>query len=496
MPPACPKCVEHMPKWLQFNTVLVIVLLGLFHSLAKFIHHHCRRKSPAKVVGSAPAPNDCSLFAAASTASVFLLGIRKHLHTSHKIYDSMGRTELEKVSFLERRVIQEFRGETLIAESGDDLSGARILQQIAIVEYAPKVFHELRKLRGLSGLDVARSFGGIKRANMKSCDDAECEELLSKAHFDAQQDRSEANKMSTPKGEECAQDMQKSKGKSSAMFIPSNDTRFILKTLTSSELSVVLRILKSYFEHLRANPNSLLPWFLGLYSLDKGKNQPSVVAILMENIFCTNDGVVVDEQYDLKGSTINRTVGMSKIGMSGVTYKDLDWLEFGNKVFLPPKANRSLLQQLSLDTEFLESWNLMDYSLLLGIRRECLEKNTNTPLITFPKKIRETCLSYLHGKKWSDRKARVKREPLHKQDAGGIASVAEDAIYFLGLVDILQLWNMRKRVEQNLKRVAHFSTAVEPTFSCTDPKNYRTRMMKFLEKDVLVSSIGEQKPDF
>ena len=40
----------------------------------------------------------------------------------------------------------------------------------------------------------------------------------------------------------------------------------------------------------------------------------------------------MDEQYDLKGSTVSRTVGEGMIGTPNVTYKDMDWRSFGHRL--------------------------------------------------------------------------------------------------------------------------------------------------------------------
>ena len=56
----------------------------------------------------------------------------------------------------------------------------------------------------------------------------------------------------------------------------------------------------------------------------------------------------------------------------------------------------------------------------------------------------------------------------------------EEVVYFMGIIDVLQRWNARKKAETTLKRVRHLSMASEPGFSCVDPKTYRIRMVNFM----------------
>ena len=47
-----------------------------------------------------------------------------------------------------------------------------------------------------------------------------------------------------------------------------------------------------------------------------------------------------------------------------------------------------------------------------------------------------------------------RRSRYHNQDQGGVYSSPEDSIYYMGIIDILQKWNTRKKAELTIKRVS------------------------------------------
>jgi hypothetical protein len=56
-------------------------------------------------------------------------------------------------------------------------------------------------------------------------------------------------------------------GKSPAFFLLSPDQRFILKTMTWSDLKCFLSIAASYLEHVTRHPDTWISKFLGLYTV-------------------------------------------------------------------------------------------------------------------------------------------------------------------------------------------------------------------------------------
>ena len=56
-------------------------------------------------------------------------------------------------------------------------------------------------------------------------------------------------------------------GRSGSFFFFSHDNRFIIKTLTKTEMELQLRILPDYLKHFSSNPNSLIAKIFGVFSI-------------------------------------------------------------------------------------------------------------------------------------------------------------------------------------------------------------------------------------
>ena len=77
-------------------------------------------------------------------------------------------------------------------------------------------------------------------------------------------------------------------GKSGSFFFLSHDRKFMIKTMKGSEVKTMLKILPSYIEHHRRNPNSLLAKIFGIFSIKKSGMQKEYV-MLMENTLQLKD---------------------------------------------------------------------------------------------------------------------------------------------------------------------------------------------------------------
>lgn len=74
------------------------------------------------------------------------------------------------------------------------------------------------------------------------------------------------------------------------------------------------------------------------------------------------------QKYDLKGSTFKRKATKSECEKSSPTYKDLDFLEHHpDGLMLEAETYNALVKTIQRDCRVLESFKIMDYSLLVGI---------------------------------------------------------------------------------------------------------------------------------
>jgi hypothetical protein len=96
-------------------------------------------------------------------------------------------------------------------------------------------------------------------------------------------------------------------GRSGSFFFFSHDQRYIVKTISMSELKLLMRMLPSYEEHLKDNPDSLLCKIFGIFTV-KTENFSEVHIMLMENTMRLKNQSKLKYIFDLKGSSVDRIV--------------------------------------------------------------------------------------------------------------------------------------------------------------------------------------------
>ncbi|WFD33796.1 1-phosphatidylinositol-4-phosphate 5-kinase [Malassezia cuniculi] len=152
-----------------------------------------------------------------------------------------------------------------------------------------------------------------------------------------------------------------SPGKSGSFFYFSRDYRFIIKTIRHSEKNFLMKILRSYYNHVCANPQTLLSQFYGLHRV-KLPGGRKIHFVIMNNLFPPHRDI--HETYDLKGSTVQRE---QKKTTKGAVLKDINWLKKGRHIELGPEKRTLFERQLKADVDLLQSLRIMDYSLLIGL---------------------------------------------------------------------------------------------------------------------------------
>jgi len=248
-------------------------------------------------------------------------------------------------------------------------------------------------------------------------------------------------------------EFEKSNGRSSAKFVKFKSKEWVLKTVKRVELNRLLEILPRYFSHLEDNPQSLLVHFVGAYEM---KGFLDCIILIMPSI--VNWKSVKDwKLYDLKGSLVNRR----QISKESPVFLDQDFLESKSNVNISEASE--MLHQLQMDAAFLDKNQLMDYSLLLLIAR-------NESWGSF---FREKC-RFGSKKTLATAKLRLK---------DGVVSRDGKTVYFLGIIDILQAYNITKKSERLKNLVAHGRRANEA--SCINPSSYRQRFVDFLLEHVI-----------
>ncbi|CAD1472636.1 unnamed protein product, partial [Heterotrigona itama] len=153
-------------------------------------------------------------------------------------------------------------------------------------------------------------------------------------------------------------------GASGSIFYLTDDDEFIIKTVQHKEGEFLQTLLPGYYMNLNQNPRTLLPKFFGLYCYRC--NSKNVRLVAMNNLLPSS--VKLHQKYDLKGSTYKRKASKSERSKSSPTYKDLDFMEHHPEgIFLEADTYSALVKTIQRDCRVLESFKIMDYSLLVGI---------------------------------------------------------------------------------------------------------------------------------
>ena len=291
-----------------------------------------------------------------------------------------------------------------------------------------------------------------------------------------------------------------STGKSGSLFYYTRDGRFIVKTISKKEYKFLKKILASYYNHLKKNPLSFLPKFLGCYRLirEAKKKKYNIYFIVMINVFATSNHV--DKRYDLKGSKIGRKVlkdtSEDKIilAQGDMALKDLDFENKKEKIYIGKKKDL-ILSQLEKDTKFLEEIGSNDYSLLLGIHNLIRKTRASVP---FPfgfgrshtinyhsqNSNKETKNINNNKKIYSDKESEDDTKALFKElydyEDGGILSCSGDKIYYLGIIDILTEYGIVKKAEHLCKMIRYCSE----NMSCIPPTKYKERFINYMKNTV------------
>jgi 1-phosphatidylinositol-4-phosphate 5-kinase len=228
--------------------------------------------------------------------------------------------------------------------------------------------------------------------------------------------------------------------------------------------------------------------------------------------------------------------------------KDLDWIGAGRKLHLGPDKKRRLLAQIKKDCAFLESLEVIDYSLLVGIHRAASTRQTSREReasrfykLTKGKRGKDaagaasdddpaggadvevgssgsgSCTGSGSGVceasassapqpaaaaagGTTDRGAvqivgAVSQQQLQReyQGKGASSSTARHEpgtepdepevgkeIYFIGCIDILCEYGLKKQLEHHYKAAKHGEKVGAQNFSVVDPVQYSTRFQNFV----------------
>jgi len=312
---------------------------------------------------------------------------------------------------------------------------------------------------------------------------------------------------------------QLSEGASGAFFFYCGEGELVVKTVAQYEARCLLSILDQYLSYLTRRPESLLVRFLGLHSICMYGNEFAFV--VMKNVFPR--GVPLSDMYDIKGSWVNRHSPRVRPGKrttckycneefvegtpnqcsevvgsheAVVTLRDNDMV---SKIRLAPQHAYELIDILNSDSDALCSMGLMDYSLLVGVKTvqydlDGIHLTGSSPIgggqayhhaslkATIVKSLQTspTIVERCEGLEDEDPSVTTPpflHGPIVSDDVGYPArAVVAPCKYYVGVIDILQTWSWRKRLERFLKVVVLRQSA--QGVSCIDPVAYKLRYQR------------------
>ena len=337
---------------------------------------------------------------------------------------------------------------------------------VTVIEYAPKIFAYLRNLENINIDEMTQSF--------------------------------------LPKNNK--QGISESQGKSGSFFISTDDNQYMIKTLRVDEFDLIRKtFLNSYVSYVTKNTNSLLCRIYGMYTITMSQEQEILVIVMRNVIGEFKDNIIA--QYDLKGSTAKRIseFDMEKTGSS--TMKDLNFNQYEHGIMISRDNIKRFRKLTKLDSYFLSTMELMDYSLFLvkltldkeqasdifgdQIREnqenafsELMYENSIKPSMSIMNNGESLNINFdnLNVDELMPRKSLKEKGKIfsnikyYKQYL--FPSLIPGQAYILAIIDYFQMFNFYKYVESGLK--TKFGKKKDKV-SCVDPKTYSKRFIKYFE---------------
>ncbi|XP_054461664.1 phosphatidylinositol 4-phosphate 5-kinase type-1 alpha-like [Anoplopoma fimbria] len=272
-------------------------------------------------------------------------------------------------------------------------------------------------------------------------------------------------------------------GASGSLFYVSSDDEYIIKTVQHKEAEFLQKLLPGYFMNLNQNKRTLLPKFYGLYCVQAaGKN---IRIAVMNNLLPS--AVQMHLKYDLKGSTYKRRASPKEREKSVPTYKDLDFLQDMNDgLLLEGDKYSAVCKTIQRDCLLLQSFKIMDYSLLVGIHnvnQACREQASKEAVAgagavdqrrpQVQKSLYSTAIEAIQAEAGSMGSMET------EDQTGGIPaqnSKGERLLVYIGIIDILQSYRLVKKLEHSWKALVHDGDTV----SVHRPSFYADRFQKFM----------------
>jgi 1-phosphatidylinositol-4-phosphate 5-kinase len=328
-------------------------------------------------------------------------------------------------------------------------------------------------------------------------------------------------------------------GASGSVFYKTSNDKYILKTVQYQECEFLKTLLAGYTLNLLQNlingKFSLLPTIYGLYCYQKMEltsmlsDKTNIRIVIMNNILPSD--VPIHEKYDLKGSLYKRKASKQERAKSSPTYKDIDFLaEHPEGLMLDEKQYENIINSLKRDCLILESFGIMDYSMLLGIHNLEKERNNTAIEAYYEAKVGDPLpqaaqTAQTHSTLSAERANSTSNESVQPSTSSANQSVSspmpsnykssmsstsksnwdnvfnmsavparsaknERLLIYFGIIDILQSYRIKKRLEHAFKRLITDGDTV----SVCPPDFYAKRFIDFMTQKVFKKATMKGSP--
>ena len=483
------------PKWLFFTITLIIclnpLLLGIFHlreaglfkcsSKYKAVHSYSIENIGTPLINAKENKKELNIEKFETTAiKKFVMNIyiavcyclekanlrkERECEINQENCDEINEYNISKNDIMSEPYIIKLDKDILI-KSREDFT-------ISCVEYAPEIFGYLRKL-----------------------DEVNDEEILSSM---------------LPMNNQTG--LKDSEGRGGSFFINSDDNEYSIKTITQHEAELLKgNLLVQLAEYLSENNDSIIGRLYGMYKISNKTGlfkENDLYFILMKNVIGSfNENLIC--KYDLKGSSLNRTVNLGEYGEN--VMKDNNFKEV-EQVLLVNKTNANKLKNITTeDANFFAKAEIMDYSLLVakislnksemedlfgkyhrrqteieyfqmaGMKRETIASDSiNTSIL-------ENTQENIKNEKEIEKEEtdegiptiiRYKKNKLKPLKKYFFPSLKGDVLYIIAIIDFFQQYNLNKSLETKFKMLK--TGAKEKEISSVPPDKYKDRFIEFVE---------------
>uniref|UniRef100_UPI00358F051B phosphatidylinositol 4-phosphate 5-kinase type-1 alpha-like n=1 Tax=Myxine glutinosa TaxID=7769 RepID=UPI00358F051B len=277
-------------------------------------------------------------------------------------------------------------------------------------------------------------------------------------------------------------------GASGSVFYVTSDDEFIVKTVQHKEAEFLQKLLPGYYMNLNQNPRTLLPKFYGLYCVQSGGK--NIRLAVMNNLLPR--AMKMHHKFDLKGSTYKRRASRKERDKNSPTFKDLDFVQDQpDGLLLDNSTYTAMCNTLYRDCRVLESFQIMDYSLLIGVHNLEIGQREHEGVVAHASATQQDSRKHmgqkaLYSTAMESIQGVPRRGSLVETDddwMGGIpakTSKGDRLVIYLGIIDILQSYRLIKKLEHSWKALVHDGDTV----SVHRPKFYAERFLKFMSVQV------------